>query len=247
MMMRTVLFLLLCAPVFGQSWEEANELYRKGNYAQAVESYQTLLRDNPANPYLHFNLANAYFKEGSNGGLGHAVIEYWRAFSLDPRDTDIRFNFDFALKRAGESLVPSGVPESFHYLFYLLSEAELLGVAWLGWWVALLVASAAFLVESRYRTALRPWIIGAAATWAVFGSWWGLRRMADIPNPGVVVETGVEARSGPGSNFSVTFNPPQGRRISILSRQGDWAEIDMIKEGLRGWVPTQSVERVESL
>ena len=247
MIHRTLPLLLLFAPAWGQSWNEANELYRKGKYAQAAESYQTLLRENPSNPYLHFNLANSYFKEGSNAGLGHAVIEYWRAFALNPRDGDIRFNFDFALKRAGESLVPGGVPESFHRLFYLLSESELLGLAWLGWWAALLLASAAFLLEERRKTRLRPWIVAGAAVWAISGTWWGFRRMADLPNPAVVVETGAEARSGPGSNFSVTFNPPQGRRISILSRQGDWMEIEMIKEGLRGWVPVKSVERVENL
>ena len=239
--------LLLAAPALAQSWNEANDLYRKGKYGQAAEAYQTLLRERPDNAYLHYDLANAYFKDGSNAGLGRAVIEYWRAFSLKPRDGDIRFNFDFALKRAGDSLVPNGVPPSFHYLFYLLSESELLGLCWLGWWAALLLASASFLLEERLRGALRPWIAVGAAAWFVAGAWWGLRRMADIPNPGVMLESGAEARSGPGSNFSVTFNPPQGRRVSILSRQGDWMEIDMYKEGLRGWVPAKAVERVENL
>jgi uncharacterized protein YraI len=64
---------------------------------------------------------------------------------------------------------------------------------------------------------------------------------------GIVLETNAEARSGPGSNFSVSFNAPEGRRISILSEQGDWVEIDMLKEALRGWVPAKAVERVDRI
>jgi hypothetical protein len=247
-MKKGFLLLLLAVPAFAEGdWNDANELYRKGKYAPAAEIFGALSRAAPDNPYLHYNLANAYFKEGSPASLGRANLEYWRAYVLLPRDADVRFNLDFALKRSGGSLVPGGVPPSLHYLFYALSEGELLGLCWLGWWLGLLFASGALLLEERLRPRLRPWIAVGFAVWAVAGAWWGMRRLADIPNMGVVVEAATEARSGPGSNFSVTFNPPQGRRISVVSRQGDWMEIEMIKEGLRGWVPAKAVEQVGTL
>ena len=228
-------------------WGQANELYQKGQYGQAVDVYQSLLKKAPGNPYLHYNLANAYFKQGANASLGLAIVEYLRAYQLLPRDPDIRYNLDFALKRGGESLVPNGIPEAMHDAFYFLSESELLGFLWIGWWASLLLGSAYLLLGEKFRSKLRPWIWVSLLLLVSSGSWCGLRRMADIPNLGVTLEASTEARSGPGSNFSVSFNAPEGRRVSILSQEGDWVEINMIKEALQGWVPAKAVERVNAI
>lgn len=227
------------------AWEQANQLYQKGEYDRAADAYRSLLEENPSNPFLHYNLANAYFKQGTGTTLGSAVAEYWRAYKLLPRDSDIRYNLDFALKRAGDTLVPAGIPGFLHYLFHILSESELAGVFWIGWWVFLLLGSLYMLTKANLRSNLRLYIVASLLICVMSGSWWGLRRLGDIPNMGVILDANAEARSGPGSNFSVSFNAPEGRRISIISRQGDWIEIDMLKEGLRGWVPSKSVEQVD--
>ncbi|MBI3550448.1 MAG: tetratricopeptide repeat protein [Elusimicrobia bacterium] len=222
---------------------QANESYRQGRYAEAVSGYTALVERQPDNPGLRYNLANAYFKKAGTGDFGRSVAEYWRAYRLKPRDSDIRYNFDFALKRAGDSLVPSGTPKEFHWLFYCLSDVELLGLQWLGYWLTLLLATAAILLPDR-REGLKPYLAGAAVAWALVGSWWGLRLASDVSSPGVVLESSAEARSGPGPNFPVSFNAPEGRRVSILSKDGDWVEIGVLKEGLKGWVSARSVERL---
>src|SRR4051812_36178236 len=84
---------------------EAQRRYDANDYTAAVTAYAKLCAEQPREPAWRYDLGNALFKAGR---LGPAVASYQRAFDLAPRDADIAFNLDFALRRAGEELVPPG-------------------------------------------------------------------------------------------------------------------------------------------
>ena len=42
----------------------------------------------------------------------------------------------------------------------------------------------------------------------------------------------------------MSFNAPEGRRLVIVSESGDWLEVGVLKEGLKGWMLAKNVERV---
>ena len=106
------------APLFiwAQNADSAEEYYRQGRYSAALGAYEEQLKNAPNSPYLYYNIGNCYFKMGSTG---LAVANYYRAFRLDPRDEDIRHNLNLALESAGEKLVPGGVPEVLHKVYFL--------------------------------------------------------------------------------------------------------------------------------
>ncbi len=224
--------------------EEANQLYQKGDAAQAARAYEALLSQGPS-PALYFNLGNAHFKQASPGSLGRAVAAYLQAYELLPRDPDIRHNLEFALRRSGENLVPSGMPRILHRLFYFLSWKELLGLQWILYWLMLLTASLGLLVPPL-RPKLRPVLATAFACWAAAGSWLALRASARTARLGVVVTPAAEARSGPGTNFPVGFSAPEGRRVCVLAESGDWLEIGTLKEGLKGWTEAKNIQRIKT-
>lgn len=224
-------------------FEEANRLYEEARYELAAEAYQELARQRPYSAALHYNLGNAYFRQGAPGSLGRAIASYWRAFELDPRDGDVRHNLDFALQRAGESLIPPGVPKALFAAFQALSRRELAALQWLGLWAALLLGSLHLLREDL-RGRLRPWLTSAVAAWACCAAWWGLRSAYDIPSPAVVVAPEAEVRSGPGRNFPVSFKVPEGRRVSRLDGEDGWVEIGVLKEGLKGWIEARDLEEI---
>lgn len=220
----------------------ANQLYRDGQYAQAAEAYERLAAERNI-AALEYNLANARFKENAPHALGRAIAGYLRAWELSPRDPDVRHNLEFALSRAGDTLVPPGTPKALFGLYHFLSRAELLGLQWVGYWACLLLA-AAWLLAPALREKVATPALAALAFWAFFGGWWALRTLGSGGTQGVVLEPNAEARSGPGRNFPVSFNAPEGRRIVILSESGEWTEIGMMKEGLKGWVQAKSIEAV---
>jgi len=142
-------------------FQEANRLYESSRFDAAIAGYRALLERHPDDPALNFNLGNAYFRLGTPGSLGQSIVFYERAFALSPRDGDIRHNLDFALSRAGEMLIPPGMPPALFTLFHLLSGAELAALHWLGFWATMLLGSA-FLLRESARERLRPWLTAAA-------------------------------------------------------------------------------------
>lgn len=201
------------------------QLYDAGRYDQAAERF--------AAAGQHYNAGNAHFKAGR---LGRAIAAYSRAHEESPRDADARHNLSFALRRAGEDLVPAGVPPLLYWFFKALSEREAAGLFWLAWWAALGLGSLRLLRGSA------PGLGAACGFLLAAGLWWGALRLSAPENPGVIVVGAAEVRSGPGEKFPVSFTAPEGRRVSVLERSGDWLEIGVLKEGARGWTKASDVE-----
>lgn len=238
-------FILLPLSASGESLnlKTANQLYEDARLEDAARAYTALLRATPSAPVLHYNLGNTYFRLGTPGSLGRAIASYQRAYNLDPRDADIRHNLDFALGRSGERLVPTGTPAALHSLFNIFSAVELAAMHWLGFWAALLLGSIYLIKESKANL-LRPWLAGATGFWLLFAGWWGIRSLSSDSTAGVIVLQDAEVRSGPGESFPVSFKLPEGRRISQLNRKGSWLEIGVHKEGLKGWIDSDAVEKI---
>ncbi|MEO6026684.1 MAG: BatD family protein, partial [Candidatus Binatia bacterium] len=72
---------------------QANTLYGDEHYPEAIAAYEKVLAAGIESGNLHFNLGNAYFK---NGDVGHAILEYERARRTIPRDPDLHANLGYA-------------------------------------------------------------------------------------------------------------------------------------------------------
>lgn len=225
------------------SLKAANRSYEEGRFEASIEVYQELLKDNPNSATLHYNLGNAYFRLGLPGSLGKSVASYYRAFQINPRDGDIRHNYDFALKSVGETLISAGTPKALFVIFNLLSHNELVALQWIGLWISLLLCSV-YLLRERLQERLRPWLVGTIAFWALCAVWLGIHHLTSVRRPGVVIRHNAEVRSGPGRNFPVSFKVPEGWRVSRLDAKGSWIEIGILKEGLKGWVDSKAVEKI---
>ncbi len=219
---------------------EGLRFYSQGNYQAAVQLYRQALRGDPRNADLHYNLGNALFKSGQTG---RAISSFQRAFDIRPRDADIRQNLDFALRRAGEELAPTGVPPLLFFTFHLLSERELAALHWLACWL-LLVLAGLYLWKESLRPRLLSGTLAAGVLWSAFGAWWLAVRSGVSQQRGVIVATSAEIRSGPGENFNVSFTAPEGRRLQIFSQEGDWLEIGVLKEGIKGWIPAAAIDPI---
>lgn len=232
-----LLSVLLSAPAAAAAApQDAKALYDAGRWEEAAASFGELAAADPGEPAWHYGRGGALLKAGR---LGPAVASYERAFRLAPRDFDARENLDFALRRAGEELAPEGVAPAAFVLFTILSERELAGLQWLFAWAALLLTAAALLRRAPASAAA-----AAGGLWLAAGLWWAGLRAALPAERAVVTAPRAELRSGPGSGFSVGATVPEGRRVRVLGERDGWLEVGTMKEGVRGWVAAESVERL---
>ena len=99
---------LLCTvtPAGAQSLvSQANEAYRNGDYARAVELYEQSGEQDGTSAAYFYNLGNAYYKSGL---YPRAILNYERALLLDPGNDDVRFNLEMAQARIADKIEPLG-------------------------------------------------------------------------------------------------------------------------------------------
>lgn len=223
---------------------EFNDLYRNGQYEEALEGYKLMIAREPSNQWAWYNAGNALFRLNRPGP---AVFNYAKAFLLDPRSQDIRANLDFALRQTGQSLVPEGAPAALHYLYLIISEAELKALAIILFWLACLAGAACFLLDGGGGGVPAGRVSLAAAGLLVFAVvWLGARQSSPFSSAGVVTKAGgTRMLSGPGEKFKTYASAPEGRLVRILDT-GDEAyyEIGLQREGIKGWALKNEIERL---
>ncbi|HAT72255.1 MAG TPA: hypothetical protein DCS63_05515 [Elusimicrobia bacterium] len=223
---------------------EFNDLYKNGRYEEALEGYKSALAQAPENPWAHYNAGNALFRLNR---LGPAVLNYSRAFALNPRSADIRANLDYALRQTGQTLAPDNVPKALHYAYYLLSEREIKAAAILLFWLACLAGAARFLLDGS-----GPGLAAGSASLAAAGllvltlAWLGARQSSPFTAAGVAVKPGgARMLSGPGENFKTYASAPEGRLVKILDDGDDnYYEIGLPREGIKGWALKTEIEKL---
>jgi len=243
-----VLMALTAAPrqAFAQEeiFERGNQLYQEGDFPGAVEAYEAVRSAGFESADLHYNLGNAYFKEGQ---LGRAILEWERALTMAPGDPDATANLELARSITADAVEP--LPR--FWLFAVLS-----------WWVwliprgllialvagAWLVACGGVVLRIWSRSAevrrLAGWLaIAAGGVVLVFGTNLFVRELRiGQPERGVILAASVPVRSAPAEQDDLTlFEIHEGTRVRIDQRTGDWAEV-VLDDGKVGWVPVDVFE-----
>lgn len=79
-------------------FEKGNQLYSRGQFAQAMAAYRRAIQDQPGLAQAHNNLANALVQSGD---LDAAVNSYRKAIALDPNLAEAHHNLGAILQRLG--------------------------------------------------------------------------------------------------------------------------------------------------
>ena len=223
----------------------ANQTYETGDYLGAAAGYEAIIRYGVHNSNVYYNLGNAYFKHGD---LGRAILNYRRAYRLDPRDTDILTNLTIAraqtvdrLEAADEDTLANLVQFAEEWL--TLREAAFLALLL---WLILCGLAILAIVLPRQR---RLWIIGMAVV-----GFFLLAGLLSITNryyseqrypPAVIIAQQVDVTSGPGGadQYLVEFDLHSGTEVRLLESRPGWQRLTL-PGNLQGWVPEEAVELV---
>lgn len=223
-------------------FKQGNAAYAQGKFEESARLYQSAYEGGLQNDALFYNLGNAAYKSGQ---LGRAVLNYERAFRRSSGDRDVIYNLRLATTKAGDPEVPlNALPALVWRLFFMLSLNTLtalaslvsLGLAvWLGF---VLAGKASWKIDA---------VVPALFVLFVLGAWLGARIYFYERPEGVVLTSVAEVRSGPNTSYPANFTVPEGHRVLILDEQepvAGWIEVGLPDQGLKGWVPDASVEKI---
>jgi tetratricopeptide (TPR) repeat protein len=211
----------------------ANQLYAKGQFAEAATAYEKILQTGQS-PAVWFNCGNAEFKAGH---LGKAIAAYRQAELLTPRDAELRANLAYV-----RTQVPGAVERESRWHNWAgiltLNEGALL-TAFFFWAVFGLLAA------RQFRPALAPKLRGVTQLALVLTLLSGTVLAVQATNhftDSVAVVTGAEAtaRSGPFDDAQSTFTARDGAELRILDQHDNWVQVAN-SAGKIGWFNRQQV------
>lgn len=212
-------------------------------YRQAASGFAAVAESGVRSAALEYNLGNAHFRLGE---LGTAILHYRRAAQIEPQDSRIEANLDYARRRvepaisaaAGEALLDRlsfwNRNIAMHWRFRIALIGSIVGWGLLALWLKyrarpLVLAGVAVIVLGLANA--------ASVAWATYDN-------AQRPHA-VVIANNQTLRQGRGDAYEPVLKQALGAGVElrILQTRGDWVEV-RLPDGQSGWLPLAGVMRV---
>jgi tetratricopeptide (TPR) repeat protein len=241
LLLRFVLALLLAVlaiwpgTVRAGDFEDANQLYDQGKFAEAKDHYEKLIESGSGSANIYYDLGNTDFRLGS---AGRAILDYERALALNPHHPEARANLKLLRDKNAAKLLPLSWNEE---IADLLSPDTWVILAAVASWVLLFALM--LILTSRGRDNSIRWTVAffAVLVCAVAGG--SLRSVARGQDRAVITAQQTEARLAPAESAGVAEALTAGSQVRVISERGAWIYCELPGAG-RGWVPDGAVERV---
>ena len=219
-------------------FNRANESYATGKYANAARDLEELAGRKELSAPLFFNLGNAYFRDGRTG---LSILNYERAFWLNPGDPDTRANLRFVRKTAGLfeptltwwQVVPGWMSLDAWSWIACASWFLLVAVLILRWWKR----------EAKWTSGFKPVTAVLAVTLAVSLSS-ALIRLPDLERA-VVLAADAPLRVAPLEKSPAPATLRAGDLVQIENRHGPFFFVET-EDGKTGWATDKEVEPIIS-
>ena len=242
------LFLLISQVFFAQSsFEKGNALYQKGQYLQAAQTYESIIKDDKQHSAeLYFNLGNCYYKLNK---VALSIYNYEKALVLKPNDAETLNNLKFAKKLTIDEIkeVPkvgfAKLLQNFTGIFNYDSWA----------WISIGIAFA-FLLSfigyyfSQLTLSKRIYFIGMFILLFVLA----LTVTAGIiekdrynnDRPAIVFAEMTEIRSEPQKAAPSIFLLHEGAKVYVKETLQNWKKIELT-DGTEGWIDASAIKEVK--
>ena len=226
-------------------WDSANAAYNEGNYAKAVELYETILADDQHSAKLYYNLGNAYYKQEK---LGKAILNYNRALRLAPADEDIRHNLEYATEATKDNI--EEIPEFFLISWvrwvrnlmgcngWTATSLVMLIIALIGT-LAYLLAEAISLRKAGFYTMCITMLLFIISTSFAYNK----RQALVNSSEAIIMSTAAPIKSSPDRAATDLFVLHEGTKLTIEESTDGWVEI-RIADGRKGWIESSRIERI---
>jgi len=221
---------------------DAAEAYSKGNFKKAITLYESLLKEGESAP-LHYNLGNAYYKDGQNA---RAILNYEKSLLLNPGNGDARFNLELARTKVVDKIEPVGE-------FFLVSwknslQSQMSVREWAVMGIILFILFILFTVLFIFsriswlkKVSFFVGIFLFLSTLAANAFAYSLHKQLTNRNTAIIMAPSVTVKSSPDNSGTDLFILHDGTKVEIRSKLSDWSEIQM-ENGSVGWLPSSSFE-----
>jgi tetratricopeptide (TPR) repeat protein len=247
--MKNLLYLLLLLPqifLAQNGFEKGNELYRKSQFQDAIQAYESVLKTNKQSAELYFNLGNAYYKLNK---VAPAIYNFEKALLLKPNDKDILNNLAFAQKLQIDEV--KEVPEvGFEKILINLTSARHYN-SWA--WVAVFGSFFILLFFIGYYFSRKTFVkrlffggiflSGIVLLVAIFAAVSEKSNDA-LFRPAIIFDEVVAVKAEPKAKSSDAFTLHEGTKVEVKENLDNWRRIELA-DGSGGWIKEGSIKELK--
>ena len=227
-------------------YNRAGEAYGKEWYEEAAGLYEEILKMGVRDGRVYYNLGNAYFKAGH---LGKAILSYERARRLLPRDEDVKANLRFVrlLKVDKEPPVEHNAVVRFVLNLYDAFSLNGLTRAVSGLYMLIVLSVIGWIFRgARFRSIFVTGFIVFGVALVPIGGALAFKIHAEVfVKEAIVMVDALDARSGPGEEYTKIFTVHEGTKVTVERRDGDWTLV-RLRSGIGGWIERKGIEEIRT-
>lgn len=241
-----IAILLITGLAFGQSFEQGNALYKKGDYKGAAEQYEGILKQGKQSAEVYFNLGNAYYKLNQ---VAPSVYNYEKALMLDPGNKDVAVNLGFAKKmaiddikatpRVGFSKLIYNATGQYHYntwAWIAVSFSVVFLLLFVGYYFSgVALVKRIFFVGMFVAAALLALSIVAAIY---------VKTQKNNENYAIVFPDVITVKSEPRDAAQDAFILHSGTKVNVMQTEDSWKKIQLPDENV-GWVKQNDIKEIK--
>ncbi|NOZ60813.1 MAG: tetratricopeptide repeat protein [Calditrichaeota bacterium] len=215
-------------------FEQGNKLYQQEQFQEAIKNYESILHNGYESWALYYNLGNAYFRLGK---LGKAILNFERAYRLNPDNEDVLFNLNLAKMRAVDNIPVPPLAEWMQKVKYALSMSVIIWLL-LGFYflTAILIAIRILLRQRLWQRLTKILLVPAVIILLLSGSLFYLRAHEETSvKYAILLVEKTDALGSPEEDGTVLFSLHEGVKFKVESYNDGWARI-RLANGSVGWV-----------
>lgn len=221
--------------------DSAKSNYDNGAFAIAIDQYETVLAKGLNSANLHYNLGNAYFR---NGQLGLSILNFEKALKLESSHENASFNLSLANTKNTDKF--EIVPEvSFSGLLRGLNKSVSHNVLSIIGIILLLGSAGLFIVGKKEKR--KPFIKIARITvlaglLITFIGWQQMSSVAAF-KAGIVLSPTSNVFSEPNEGSTLLFEVHEGTKMEVLTNSGEWINVKAPNNEI-GWIAKNSLGEI---
>ncbi len=241
-----LLFLLVSSISFAQTaddlFENANALYKEGNYQKAIELYKQIENKKEVSSELYYNLGNAYYKLNK---VAPSIYNYEKALQLDPLNEDAQNNLIIANRLTLDRI--EELPKS---VFQKINKNVLQKLTY-NQWAALTIflsflAATLFLLfyfsytPNKKRLYFTTSIISFLLLIVTFVITFTQHNQTKNTIEAIIFTEEIEVKNAPTIDANEIFTLHEGTKVNVLDSVDNWKKIKLV-DGKIGWIKKEAL------
>lgn len=250
---KKILILLLLTSTFAfatdmaNPFQDGNSYYAAGKYELAIQQYEKVEKSGFQSAELYFNLGNSYYKLHK---VAPAIYNFEKALLLNPNDSEIKTNLDFARKMAIDDIkvVPkvgfnkllADFTSKYHYdswAWIAVSFAFLFLLFFIGYYFSQKTA-----LKRVFFIGMFVWLMGIFLSSA---SGFYEKSRNENERPAIIFAENAPLKSEPKISGPDATVLHEGTKVYILQSIANWKKVELTDE-TTGWIEDSAIREIKN-